>query len=96
MEAVTSSEAFFNLASSVFDFSARNRSSTNSASLISLPGRRPASARPASIGRKAISTPIRFAGMPDFLMMSTARVMVSTEPMLLYWTSATQSGSTAR
>src|SRR6266850_56299 len=64
MESITSSEAMRSFANSAGVFTVRRRSSTNSASLISLFGKASCSARPASMGRKGSSTPMRFAVTP--------------------------------
>ena len=83
------------ISSSAGDLSARRRSSTNSASTICASGSALCSAAAASIGRNAISTPMRFAD-PIFLTWSTAFFITSTEPDDVQFVSGVQNAFTSR
>ncbi len=65
MASITFSDAVFSIASSCGDLRRRWRSSTTSASLISLSGIALLSAAPESIGMNVVSIPMRFAGTPE-------------------------------
>ena len=95
IDSITRSEAIFSSSSSAGDFTARSRSSTNSASTISASGRLLLSAAAESIGRNAISTPTRFT-LPIFLTCSTAFFTTSTEPDDEQFCSGVQNGFTSR
>jgi hypothetical protein len=65
IESITRSDAMRNFFSSSGVFTARSRSSTNTASTISLSGKALRSAVPASTGRNASSAAIRLALTPE-------------------------------
>ena len=91
---MTFSEASLSIASSCGDLRSRWRSSTTSASLISLSGIALFSAAPASIGMNVVSMPMRLAGTPERLRYSVAFFIVSSAPDEFACTSETQSGFT--
>ena len=95
MESITRSEAMRSISSSAGDFTARRRSSTNSASTISASGSALRSAAAESIGRNAISTPMRLTP-PIFLRCSTAFFTTSTEPDDVQFASGVQNAFTSR
>ena len=82
------------IASSCGDLRSRWRSSTTSASLISLSGIALFSAAPASIGMNVVSIPMRFAGTPERRRYSVAFFIVSSAPEEFACTSGVHNGFT--